>query len=106
MENNILPQAVDIVKQAMAYDANGDYENALVFYRRSLEYFMVALKYETNPTSKATIMSRVEGYMKRAEQLKQVLDNNQNPSGRKTFLSPFLLPWYLFQQPFFFNGAV
>ena len=81
MENSTLNQAVEIVKQAMAYDNSGDYENALVFYRRSLEYFMVALKYESNPTSKATIISRVDGYMKRAEQLKEMLDSNQNPSG-------------------------
>ena len=81
MENTILPQAIEIVNQAVAYDTHGDYENALVFYRRALEYFMVALKYEHNPTSKATVMSRVEGYMKRAEQLKEMLDNSQNPSG-------------------------
>jgi vacuolar protein-sorting-associated protein 4 len=84
MENNLLPQAVDIVKQAMSYDAGGDYENALTFYRRALEYFVVALKYESNPSSKATILSRVEGYMKRAEQLKEVLDANQNNSSGST----------------------
>lgn len=81
MENQLLPQAVEIVKEAMAYDSAGDYENALVFYRRALEYFVVAIKYENNPSSKATIMSRVEGYMKRAEQLKEVLDNSQGGSG-------------------------
>jgi vacuolar protein-sorting-associated protein 4 len=84
MENTTLTQAVEIVKQAMEFDNSGDYENALVFYKRSLEYFVVALKYESNPASKVTIKSRVEGYMKRAEQLKDMLDNNQNPSGGST----------------------
>jgi hypothetical protein len=51
-----VPQAVEIVKQAIAADQSGEYERALQLYRRSLEYFMTGLKYEQNPAAKQTIM--------------------------------------------------
>jgi vacuolar protein-sorting-associated protein 4 len=46
---------------------------ALGLYKKSLEYFMAGLKYEKNPTTRNTIMVRVEGYMKRAETLSEIL---------------------------------
>ena len=48
-------------------------------YRRALEYFMTGLKYEQNPASKKMILERVDGYMKRAEEIKTVL-NSRNGS--------------------------
>ena len=42
---------------------------ALQLYRSSLERFMVGMKYEKNEARKNTILERVEGYMKRAEEL-------------------------------------
>ena len=50
MNNTFIPQAVEIVKQAIEADSAGEYEKALPLYRRSLEYFMTGLKYEQNPT--------------------------------------------------------
>ena len=38
---------------------------------------MAGLKYEKNPQTKATISARVEGYMKRAEDLKAVVDKDR-----------------------------
>lgn len=84
MENQFIPQAVEIVKQAITADQAGDYEKALPLYKRSLEYFMTGLKYEKNPAARETIKQRVDGYMKRAEDLKNALKesgNNQPPSG-------------------------
>jgi vacuolar protein-sorting-associated protein 4 len=74
MENRFIPQAVETVKQAIDKDNNKDYEEAYHLYQRSLEFFMTGLKYEQNPSTKGVIMQRVEGYMKRAEQLKEMLD--------------------------------
>ena len=55
MENQFIPQAVEIVKQAIAADQAGDYEKALPLYKRSLEYFLTGLKYEKNPAARDTI---------------------------------------------------
>uniref|UniRef100_I2CP71 Vacuolar protein-sorting-associated protein 4 n=2 Tax=Nannochloropsis gaditana TaxID=72520 RepID=I2CP71_NANGC len=38
---------------------------------------MAGLKYEKNPATKATIQARVEGYMKRAEDLKEVVEKER-----------------------------
>lgn len=86
MENQFIPQAVEIVKQAIAADQAGDYEKALPLYKRALEYFMTGMKYERNPAARDTIKLRVDGYMKRAEDLKNALEgaqssNNNAPTG-------------------------
>jgi vacuolar protein-sorting-associated protein 4 len=52
MQNQFIPQAVEIVRQAIEADNNGEYEKALPLYRQSLEYFMTGLKYEQNPACK------------------------------------------------------
>ncbi|CAB1120112.1 unnamed protein product [Ectocarpus sp. CCAP 1310/34] len=74
MDSQFIPKAIDMVKDAIAADNNQDYETALGLYKKSLEYFMTGLKYEPNPMAKATIMKRVEGYMKRAETLKEIVE--------------------------------
>eukprot|EP00752_Nemacystus_decipiens_P009909 g8841.t1 len=73
MDSQFIPKAIDMVKDAIAADNNQDYEVALGLYKKSLEYFMTGLKYENNPMAKNTIMKRVEGYMKRAETLKEIV---------------------------------
>ncbi|TFJ80315.1 hypothetical protein NSK_008345, partial [Nannochloropsis salina CCMP1776] len=74
---NFITQAIEIVKQAIDADQKGEYENALGYYKKSLDYFMAGLKYEKNPATKATIQARVEGYMKRAEDLKEVVEKER-----------------------------
>ncbi|CAM9873800.1 unnamed protein product [Heterosigma akashiwo] len=73
-ENTFIPKAIEIVKEAIEKDNAQEYSEALTLYGRALEYFMTGLKYERNETSRATIMKRVDGYLKRAEQLKEILD--------------------------------
>ncbi|KAG5189293.1 katanin like protein [Tribonema minus] len=74
MDNSFLPKAISTVTEAIAADNAQEYEQALALYRKALEYFMTGLKYEKNPATKQTIMDRVEGYMKRAELLRGILD--------------------------------
>jgi len=69
MENKFIPDAIDIVSKAIAADNAGEFEKALNLYRTALERFMTGLKYEKNDARKKTILLRVEGYMKRAEEL-------------------------------------
>lgn len=62
-------------------DKLGEYEKAYGLYKRALEYFVTGLKYEQNATTKKMIQERVEGYMKRAEEIKSVLSNAAAPPG-------------------------
>ena len=49
MQNQFIPQAVEVVRQAIEADNAGEYERALPLYKRALEYFITGLKYEQNP---------------------------------------------------------
>jgi vacuolar protein-sorting-associated protein 4 len=73
MENSFIPQAIEIVGKAIEADNKGEYENALALYRDSLSRFTLGLKYEKNEARKKLILDRVEGYMKRAEELKDYI---------------------------------
>jgi len=73
MENNLTPDAIELVTKAIEADKNEDYEKALALYRDSLGRFTMGLKYEKNEARKKLIIERVEGYMKRAEELRDYL---------------------------------
>lgn len=57
MDNSFIPKAIDMVKDAIAADTNQEYEIALGLYKKSLEYFMTGLKYESNPVSTSEKLS-------------------------------------------------
>jgi len=80
MENKFIPDAIDIVSKAIAADNEQDFEKALSLYRDALGRFTTGLKYEKNETRKKLILERVEGYMKRAEELRDYL-NKQSELG-------------------------
>jgi len=73
MENKFIPDAIELVSKAIEADKNEDYEKALALYRDSLGRFTMGLKYEKNEARKKLIIERVEGYMKRAEELRDYL---------------------------------
>jgi hypothetical protein len=52
-------KAIEIVKEAVAEDNAGNYENALRKYKAALEYFSTHLKYDKNPASKKAITAKV-----------------------------------------------
>jgi len=70
MENSFIPQAIEIVGKAIEADNAGEYEKALGLYRDALGRFTMGLKYEKNEARKKLVLERVEGYMKRAEELR------------------------------------
>jgi len=75
MENNLIPEAIEIVSKAIEADNNNEYEKAMSLYRDALARFTMALKYEKNESRKKLLLERVEGYLNRAEELKVHLQN-------------------------------
>ncbi len=73
MENSFIPQAIELVGKAVDADKAEDFEKALSLYRDALGRFTLGLKYEKNEARKKLIIERVEGYMKRAEELRDYL---------------------------------
>ena len=82
MSNNFITQGVEVVQKAIEADNGQDYEQALVLYKRALEFFITGLKYEQNPSVKESIKERVGGYMKRAEQIKSALDDSSKGNNK------------------------
>jgi len=86
MNGKFIKDAVAIVTQAIQEDHDQNYPKAYALYKKSLEHFMIGLKYEKNKTTKDIVMKRVNGYMDRAEQLKQLMDSEKaaaSPTGGK-----------------------
>ncbi|CAK4648044.1 unnamed protein product [Aphanomyces euteiches] len=73
--NQAIDLAIDLVRQAVEEDRNLNLEAAFRLYRQSLEHFMVACRYERNPSSKQLIMDKTNEYMTRAEQIKAFLES-------------------------------
>jgi vacuolar protein-sorting-associated protein 4 len=74
MQNSFIPDAIEIVSRAITADNSGDYQQALSLYRDALSRFTLGLKYEKNESRKKLILERVEGYMKRAEELRDYMN--------------------------------
>jgi len=75
--NTFFNKGIDIVNQAVEADNAGNFDEAYTKYKRALEHFMIGLKHEKNPSTKATILKRVEGYMVRAEQLNTAMEESK-----------------------------
>lgn len=75
MNQKTTKDAIQKVTDAIAADNAKDYARAYELYKSALDAFLIALKYERNPHAKQIIMKRVNGYMNRAEQLKELLES-------------------------------
>jgi len=83
MENKFIPDAIDLVSKAITADNEGEYEKALSLYRDALGRFTMGLKYEKNDARKKLILERVEGYMKRAEELRDFVNKKSEAASNK-----------------------
>lgn len=84
MENKFIHQAIDVVQKAIAADEKGEHESALNLYKDALERFTMGVKYEKNPSRKKMVMEKVEGYMNRAEELREILNKEQEKNNPKS----------------------
>ncbi|KAE8646916.1 hypothetical protein Csa_020923 [Cucumis sativus] len=75
MYSNFKEQAIEYVKQAVHEDNAGNYAKAFPLYMNALEYFKTHLKYEKNPKIKEAITQKFTEYLRRAEEIRAVLDD-------------------------------
>ena len=75
MYSNFKEHAIEFVKQAVQEDDARNYSKAFPLYMNALEYFKAHLKYEKNPKIKEAITQKCMEYLKRAEEIKAILDN-------------------------------
>ncbi|PPR96228.1 hypothetical protein GOBAR_AA24442 [Gossypium barbadense] len=74
MYSNFKEQAIEYVKQAVQEDNAGNYSKAFPLYMNALEYFKTHLKYEKNPKIREAITQKFTEYLRRAEEIRTVLD--------------------------------
>ncbi|KAK6247360.1 hypothetical protein QUC31_018925 [Theobroma cacao] len=74
MYSNFKEQAIEYVKQAVQEDNAGNYIKAFPLYMNALEYFKTHLKYEKNPKIREAITQKFTEYLRRAEEIRAVLD--------------------------------
>ncbi|KAF5937634.1 hypothetical protein HYC85_025140 [Camellia sinensis] len=75
MYSNFKEQAIEYVRQAVHEDNAGNYAKAFPLYMNALEYFKTHLKYEKNPKIKEAITQKFTEYLRRAEEIRAVLDD-------------------------------
>jgi vacuolar protein-sorting-associated protein 4 len=82
MYSNFKEQAIEFVRQAVTEDNAGNYAKAFPLYMNALEYFKTHLKYEKNPKIKEAITQKFTEYLRRAEEIRAVLDegSGQGPT--------------------------
>jgi vacuolar protein-sorting-associated protein 4 len=78
---DFLGRAIDTVKKAIEADNAQEYDKAFQLYSKSLELFVLAVKWEKNPKSKEMIRQKTAEYMDRAEKLKTYLSDSENKKG-------------------------
>jgi vacuolar protein-sorting-associated protein 4 len=81
MYSNFKEQAIEYVKQAVQEDNAGNYVKAFPLYMNALEYFKTHLKYEKNPKIREAITAKFTEYLRRAEEIRAVLDEGGGGPG-------------------------
>ena len=95
MYSNFKEQAIEYVRQAVQQDTAGNYSRAFPLYMNALEYFRTHLKYEKNPKIKEAITLKFTEYLRRAEEIRAVLDEGgpgHTPNGASTATCPKVNP--------------
>lgn len=80
--SNFLDKAVSIVKDAIEQDTKQNYQEAYKLYQNSLDFFLLAVKYEKNDKLKELIRNKFTEYLDRAEMLKQHLSSAKDDKGK------------------------
>eukprot|EP00193_Tetraselmis_chui_P004737 CAMPEP_0177767332 /NCGR_PEP_ID=MMETSP0491_2-20121128/9035_1 /TAXON_ID=63592 /ORGANISM="Tetraselmis chuii, Strain PLY429" /LENGTH=225 /DNA_ID=CAMNT_0019283873 /DNA_START=470 /DNA_END=1144 /DNA_ORIENTATION=+ len=68
-------KGIEFANSAVEEDNAENYEKAYELYLKALGYFEVHLKYDKNKRSKEVIKAKFNEYLKRAEAIKQMLDD-------------------------------
>eukprot|EP00475_Leptophrys_vorax_P033941 TRINITY_DN541_c0_g1_i1.p1 TRINITY_DN541_c0_g1~~TRINITY_DN541_c0_g1_i1.p1 ORF type:complete len:449 (-),score=149.24 TRINITY_DN541_c0_g1_i1:56-1348(-) len=76
---DLINKGVAVIKEAVSLDNAEKYDEALLQYKRGLEYLVQGVKYEKNKKSKAIIQQKITEYLARAEELQKQLDEAKAP---------------------------
>lgn len=92
MYSNFLENAAAYVKQAVEEDDKGNYNKAFPLYMNALEYFKTHLKYEKNPKIKEAVTQKCIDYLRRAEEIKALLESGVSEPAQNADAAPTAQP--------------
>ncbi|KAJ8613253.1 hypothetical protein CTAYLR_004526 [Chrysophaeum taylorii] len=80
-ESNVLERGIEAARAATAADNAGDYDKALDMYLTAVKFLLHVVKYGPE-SQREPIKRRVEGYLGRAEQIKQARNAGDKPKAK------------------------
>ncbi|XP_026396846.1 protein SUPPRESSOR OF K(+) TRANSPORT GROWTH DEFECT 1-like [Papaver somniferum] len=84
--------AIDYLKRAVKEDNEMNYAKAFPLYMNALEYFKTYFKYESNLKIREAVQQKFSEYLRRAEELRVILDYGNPPQAQKASPSTEEIP--------------
>ena len=75
--DNYLTDAYILVKKAIDEDNNHNFEKAVDLYKKSIDKFMIIMKYEKNASDRFALAKRLDTYIKRCNFLEKFISNGK-----------------------------
>lgn len=75
MASKFISKGVETIQEAVNADNNGDLATARTLYTNGIKLLMTGKKYEKNDRAKEAITQKIRNYLKRAEEIDEVLKN-------------------------------
>eukprot|EP00767_Chilomastix_cuspidata_P005619 gnl/Chilomastix_cuspidata/586.p2 GENE.gnl/Chilomastix_cuspidata/586~~gnl/Chilomastix_cuspidata/586.p2 ORF type:complete len:425 (-),score=195.40 gnl/Chilomastix_cuspidata/586:1366-2640(-) len=79
MSQATLNKGISVLKDATDADREEKFEEAKSLYVQGIRYLMHFIKYNTNERLNESLREKVNGYLKRAEEIKKLLDEGRAP---------------------------
>jgi len=73
-----LPKASELLIKATSLDQAGDFDLAQRLYLKSIEFLLPAIQHEQDPKKKQAIREKAKMYLKRSEDLANIISRNTN----------------------------
>jgi vacuolar protein-sorting-associated protein 4 len=74
-----IQKGTEKARAAVDADNSGEFPAAFQLYQQALSYFSAGLKYTNHDRSRTAIRTQMEQYLKRAEEIKKLLDHQNEP---------------------------
>lgn len=75
MASKFISKGVETIQEAVNADNNGDLSTARTLYTNGIKLLMTGKKYEKNDRAKEAITQKIRNYLKRAEEIDELLKN-------------------------------
>jgi len=83
MASGFISKGVSVIQQAVNADNEGDISKALGLYKQGIQLLLTGRKYEKNKTAQETISQKIKTYLKRAEELSELIANPPTAKKKK-----------------------